>query len=242
VDRTISTISGRRTDMTILRNVPVTSDSGLSPPPANRAQASRWRDPRLVVGVVIVALCVLLGSRVLAGADDTVAVFSLRHDLPRGASLDRGDLSVTHVHFGGDGAERYVDASTALAPGTVVTHDLAAGELLPQSAITSSAGPELIEVPLSVAPDDLPASVRRGATVDVWVTPKVAAAGEDRTRARLALDDVVVVAVPRSGGGLAPTTTQQVIVGLEQSRADDLADALGQMADGRVVIVRQAGP
>jgi hypothetical protein len=242
VDRTISTISGRRTDMTILRNVPVTSDAGLSAPAANRAQAPRWRDPRLVAGVVIVALCVLLGSRVLAGADDTVAVFSLRHDLPRGASLDRGDLSVTHVHFGGQGAERYVDASTALAPGAVVTHDLAAGELLPQSAITSSAGPELIEIPLSVAPDDLPTSVRRGATVDVWVTPKVATAGEDRVRAGLALDDVVVVAVPVSGGGLAPTTTRQVIVGLEQSRADELADALGQMADGRVVIVRRAGP
>jgi hypothetical protein len=191
--------------------------------------------------VVIVATCVLLGSRVLAGADDTVAVFSLRHDVPRGASIDGEDLAVAHVHFAGHGAEEYVGASTALAPGSTVSHDLAAGELLPRSALTSSAGPRLIEVPLSVAPDDLPASVRRGTAVDVWVTPKVAATGEDRARAHLALANVVVVAVPSSGGGLAPTTTRQVIVGLEEGRADDLADALGQMADGRVVIVRRAG-
>lgn len=227
--------------MTTLRNVPITPDSGHSSPPAIRAQAPRWRDPRLVAGVVIVAMCVLLGSRVLAGADDTVAVLSLRHDVPRGASLDRQDLTVAHVHFSGDGADRYAHAPTVLAPGSVATHDLAAGELLPLSAIASSAGPQLIEVPLSLAPDDLPASVRRGATVDVWVTPKVAAAGADRVRAHLALGDVVVVAVPAGGEGLAPTTTRQVIVGLEQGRADELADALGQMADGRVVVVRRAG-
>jgi hypothetical protein len=227
--------------MTILRNVPVTSDSGYATPAATRAQAPRWRDPRLVAGVVIVALCVLLGSRVLAGADDTIAVWSLRHDVPAGGTLDRGDLAVERVHFAHGTAQQYVVASTPPAPGTTVTRDLAAGELLPRAAIAAGAGPELMEVPLSVAPDDLPASVRRGATVDVWVTPKIAAAGEGRARAHLALEDVVVVAVPASGSGLAPTTTRQVIVGLEQERADDLAEALGDLADGRVVVVRRAG-
>jgi hypothetical protein len=240
VDRTIGTIPGKALVMTTLRNQPITAAATPTTPPAVRAQALGWRDPRLVVGVVIVAVCVLLGSRVLAGADDTVAVFSLRHDLPRGASLDRADLSVTHVHFS-NGADRYVEASTAPAPGATLTRDVVAGELLPRAAIASSAAPELVEVPLSVAPDDIPASVRRGATVDVWVTPKVAAGADDRVRARLVLGDVVVVAVPSSANSLAPTTTRQVIVGLDQSRADELADALGQMADGRVVIVRRAG-
>jgi len=226
--------------MTTLHTSPVTGTGSVTPP-ATRAQAAGWRDPRLVIGVVIVAACVLLGARVLASADDTVAVWSLRHDVTRGATLDSGDLAVAHVHFGGDGADRYVLAGSAPEPGSSVTHDLAAGELLPQSAITSGGRPELVEVPLSVAPDDLPASVRRGATVDVWVTPKVAPAGEDRVRARLALHDVEVVAVPESADGLAPSTTRQVIVGLEAGRAGDLADALGDLADGRVVIVRRSG-
>jgi hypothetical protein len=228
--------------MTTLRNATVGTAPVVAAPPAVRAQAPGWRDPRLVAGMVIVAICVLLGSRVLAGADDTVAVWSMRHDLPRGATVDGDDLVVARVHFGGDSAAQYVDASTPPASGATLTHDVTAGELLPRSAITSGDGPQLVEVPLSVAPDDVPASVRRGATVDVWVTPKVAATGEERVRAHLALGDVVVVAVPASGGGLAPTSTQQVIVGLDKSRADDLADALGQLADGRVVIVRRAGP
>ena len=210
-----------------------------SSPPAARAQTPGWRDPRLAAGVVIVAVCVLLGARVLGAADDTVAVWSLRHDVSAGATLDTADLAPVRVRLTGTAADRYLPATAGLAPGVTAAHDLSVGELLPRSAILSDPGPALVEVPLSVAPDDLPASVRRGAVVDVWVTPKVAGAGEE-ARARLALDDVVVVAVPARGDSLAPQTTQQVIVGVEESQSGRLGDALGQLADGRVVLTRQA--
>jgi hypothetical protein len=189
---------------------------------------------------VLVAVCVLIGARLFAAADDTVAVWSLRRDVPAGAPLGAGDLSVAHVHFAGSGIDRYVAATTDLAAGSSAAHDLVAGELLPRSAVDAGPGPALVEVPLSVAPDDLPASVVRGAVVDVWVTPKVTA-DTDKVRARLALEDVVVVAVPAAGDTLAPQTTQQVIVGVDEADADLLADALGELADGRVVITRRAG-
>jgi hypothetical protein len=228
--------------MTALRTPtgPVVTAAGASAPPATRAQAPGWRDPRLVAGAALVAVCVLLGARVLAGADDTVTVWSLRHDVPAGSAIDLSDLTVARVHVTGDTAERYVAASVAPEPGSTAAHDLAAGELLPRSAVSTDGGEDFVEVPLSVAPDDLPASVRRGAVVDVWVTPKVAEPGADRPRARLALEGVVVVAVPSGGDSLAPRTTQQVIVGVDEAHAADLADALGQLADGRVVLTRQA--
>ncbi|MGY2874015.1 hypothetical protein ACVW00_001205 [Marmoricola sp. URHA0025 HA25] len=229
--------------MTTLRTPPgpIVPATGPHAPPARRVQPPGWRDPRLVAGVVIVAACVLLGARVLASADDTIAVWSLRHDVPAGSTVDRGDLAVTRVHFSGGGAEQYLLASTAQGALGTATHDLAAGELLARSAVSSDDRADLVEVPLSVAPDDLPASVREGALVDVWVTPKVADPGADRVRARLALDDVVVVAVPAARDSLAPRTTQQVIVGADRATAADLADALGELADGRVVLTRQAG-
>ena len=214
--------------------------SSATPPPARRTQSPGWRDPRLIAGVVIVAVCVLLGARVLAGADDTVAVWSLRHDVAAGSTVEPSDLVVSRVHVPADVMGRYVLATSADSIGTA-THDLAAGELLPLSAVSTETAAELVEVPLSVAPDDLPASVRQGAVVDVWVTPKVAEPGSDRVRARLALDDVVVVAVPRTGDSLAPRTTQQVIVGVDETGAADLAGALGELADGRIVLTRQAG-
>jgi hypothetical protein len=51
----------------------------------------------------------------------------------------------------------------------------------------------------------------------------------------------VVIAVPVSDDSLSPRTTQQVIVGLDEGRSGDLAQALGLLADGRVVLTRRAG-
>ncbi|HEX2894135.1 MAG TPA: hypothetical protein VHO29_09055 [Marmoricola sp.] len=230
--------------MSTLRTPPLSTDPRPASPQASRAQPAGWRDPRLIVGVVIVAVCVLLGAKVLSRADDTVAVWGLRHDVSAGTSLRADDLVPVRVHFAHGGAAGYLLASRGGPPAGTAAHDLAAGELLPRSALRADGGPALVEVPLSVAPDDLPASVRRGAVVDVWVTPKVSAGGDDRVRARLALDDVVVVAVPSGGDSLAPRTTRQVIVGVDATRAGsatgELAEALGQLADGRVVITRQA--
>jgi hypothetical protein len=222
------------------RETPASPASASAPPPAARVGPAGWRDPRLVLGVVIVAVCVLAGARVLASADDTTAVWAARHDLSRGAPIEQGDLAVARVHLTGSAAGRYLPASARLAVGTTASHDVAAGELLARSAITSGSHVDLVEVPLSLAPDDLPASVRQGARVDVWVTPK-AGTSDGPARARLALEDVVVVAVPSTEDSLAPRTTQQVIVGVEEARSGDLAQALGLLSDGRVVLTRRAG-
>jgi hypothetical protein len=74
--------------------------------------------------------------------------------------------------------------------------------------------------------------------VDVWVTPKVSAVGQERVKAVQVLTEVVVVTVPRASDGLAPQATRQVIVGVPAGRAADLGTALGGMSDGRVVIAR----
>ncbi|HEY0903899.1 MAG TPA: SAF domain-containing protein [Marmoricola sp.] len=213
---------------------------GLASPGATRARAAGWRDPRLALGVAIVAVCVLLGATVLGGADDTVPVWSAARDLPAGSDVGADDLRLERVRLSEGAAARYLEASEGLAAGTTVTRDVAAGELLPRSALGADGGTALVEVPLSVAPDGVPGSVARGTVVDVWVTPAVPVAGDVRPRARLALDDVVVVAVPEGGDGLAPESTRQVIVGVEEDHADDLAEALGLVADGRVVLTRQA--
>lgn len=218
---------------------PPDGDPELRPPRAARAVAPGWRDPRLVAGVAIVAGCVLLGARVYAGADDTVAVWSVRTDLPAGSRLAGDDLAPVQVRIAGSGADRYVLAETAPAPGSTLARDVDAGELLPRSAVVAGSAPDHLEVPLSVAPDDVPRSVRPGAIVDVWVTPRTAGAGELRPRARLVLDGVVVVAVPSAGDSLAPRTSQQVIVGVDESRSGEVAEVLGLMVDGRIVLTRQ---
>ena len=116
---------------------------------------------------------------------------------------------------------------------------MAAGELLPRAAFAADCGADLVEVPISVVSDDLPATVRQGSVVDVWVAPQVSAVGGAKAKAVPVLTDVVVVAVPRAADSLAPQSTRQVIVGVPAERAEDLGTALGGISDGRVVVARK---
>ncbi|GGF56623.1 hypothetical protein GCM10011519_33150 [Marmoricola endophyticus] len=212
-------------------------------PTASRPRRQGWRDPRLLVGVLIVAVSVLLGVRVLASADDTVAVWAATKDLPSGTEVGRGDLVSRQLRFTrSEDADRYLSADEALPSDRVLGRAVGSGELLPRAALDDSSD-ELVEVPLAVEVDAVPATVREGSVVDVWVTPDAASAagaGGRLTEAERILDDVTVVRAARVEDTLAPSGTRQIIVGVTQSQADELGPALGRSAAGHVVITRQA--
>lgn len=208
-------------------------------PDAVRHRRLGWRDPRIVLGLVLVSLCVLAGARVLRSADDTVPVWTLARDLPQGASVQQRDLESARVRFAdAEAADRYVSAEKPLPAGSTLSRDVRAGELLPRSALAGDRTSGLVEVPLSVGTDDLPATVRQGSKVDVWVTPKATAAGAAPKATRV-LTDVVVVEVPRASRLLAPDSTRQVILGIGSDRVAQIDAALGATADGRIVLARK---
>lgn len=215
----------------------------LASPEASRVRRRPWRDPRLVVGVALVAVSVLVGARLLAGADDRVAVWAARSAMSTGQPVGPGDLVRTRVRFDSQhDADRYLSADAAPAPGTVLRRDVGAGELLPRAAISGRAAADLVEVPLSVPSDGVPATVRVGSVVDVWVTPDRATvpAGEATPgRATLVFDDVSVVAAPRTATALGPTATRQVIIGVGGDQRSELSRALARLSGGSVVLTRQ---
>jgi hypothetical protein len=209
-------------------------------PPATRSRRPGWRNPRLLLGVLLVATSVVVGARLMAAADDTVGVWVVARDLPAGATLEDGDVERRQIRFPDtDTADSYLAAADELPDPATLNRPVAAGELLPRAALATDAGPELVEVPISVAADDLPATVRQGSVVDIWVAPKVSAVAGAKVKAVPVLTDVVVVAVPRASDSLAPESTRQVIVGVPADRSDDLGAALGGMSDGRVVVARK---
>lgn len=212
-------------------------------PQASRARHQPWRDPRLVIGLLLVAGSVLVGAKLLAGADDSVAVWATRSAMSAGRTLGPDDLVRRRVRFESQSeADRYVSAATAPAPGTVLRRDVGAGELLPRAAVTGRSSTDLVEVPLSVPSDGVPATVRVGSVVDVWVAPDrttVPAGGTASGRAVLVFDDVAVVAAPRAATALGPTATRQVIIGVDGSERSDLARALARLSGGSVLLTRQ---
>lgn len=218
---------------------------GLAAPPspsATRARRSRWADPRLFVGVALVAGAALLGASVV-GDQDTTAVWAARVPLAEGQALEREDLAVRELQFADPAdAARYVGAQDPVPEGLTLTRDVGAGELLPLAALGDDAQ-ALLEVPLTVTAEAVPATVRAGSVVDVWVTPDPAlVTGEDASLDAVdsvrVFAGVRVVAVSRPGGALGPAVTRQVIVGLEPEAQAALPEALGRLARGSVVLVR----
>lgn len=210
-------------------------------PRATRHRASAWRDPRLLVGVVLVAGSGLLGATLLAG-DATVAVWATRDALAEGEPVRADALVRREVRFSDQSdADRYLAAADTLPGGATLSRDVGAGELLPRAAIAQDQEAPVVELPLRVAAEAVPATVRTGSVVDVWVTPSPdrAATIDGDAAARLVLSDVRVLAVSRGGGALGAAAERQVIVGLDQAQEPDLAGALAEMAAGDVVLVRK---
>lgn len=207
-------------------------------PAATRAPGRTWKDPRLLIGLVIVAVCVLLGARLMATADDTVAVWSVRSDMPAGATVGTGDLVRQDLRFGSpELASRYLSAEDALPEGILLSRDVAAGELLPRAALASTGGPELVEVPIALASEAVPSTLRTGELVDVWVTPP-ADTGQEPRAVRV-LHQVHVVSAPRDTTALGPSATRQVVVGLPSEDEGVLASALARLSVGTAVIIRR---
>jgi len=193
----------------------------------------------VIVGVVIVAGSGLLGATLLSD-EDTVSVWATRDALAAGEPV-RGDaLARREVRFADqDDADRYVSAARPVPPGATAARDVGAGELLPRAAIATEAEPPVAEVPLRVAAEAVPLSVRPGSVVDVWVTPLPdRAAVGDAGPADLVMSGVRVLAVSHGGGAFGAATERQVVVGLDQSQESDLDEALAAIAGGDVVLVR----
>src|SRR5262245_31006559 len=145
----------------------------VGPAPAvRRLRSSRWRDPRLAVGVVLVAASVVVGARVIAAADDTVPVWSLRNDVPAGSELTADDVTISRVHFDEAGAAgRYFDGDEPIPDELVVDHDLLAGELLARSALVEPESEATSALPLSLGDGFYPPDLESGDRVSVWVAP-----------------------------------------------------------------------
>ncbi|HET8560039.1 MAG TPA: hypothetical protein VFL69_05935 [Marmoricola sp.] len=203
-------------------------------PPARRAVRPGWRDPRIVLGVLIVALSVLGGAALLGTGDETVTVWTAAEDLPAGLRLSSDDLRQRTVHFT-DGSAPALYATGPAPAGRVLSRPVGAGELVPRAAL-AGAEKHLVEVPLRVDVEDVPATVQPGSRVDVWVAPRDAAVA-DRPHARRVLSDVLVVRLPAAGTSLAPESARQVVVAV--SPTTSLDDALGAISAGRVLVTRR---
>ena len=211
-------------------------------PAALRARRPSWRDPRLVLGVVLLCASVLAGARILDGADETVAVLAVRAPLAAGQVIEPSELTTVRLRFADEAAaDRYLPGGSDLGE-AVALRPLGAGELLPRDAVGSGGAGDLTELPLTLRAGRVPAAVRVGSSVDVWAAEPArdSAASTDRPEAELLLSDVPVLSSGRSSGAIGGGL-RQVVVGVPDIDEPRMARVVARLSEDALLLVRRPG-
>ena len=206
--------------------------TGPASPAAVRWRRPGWRDPRLLVGVVLVALSVGLGAWAVGSAGRTVSVLAAADPLIVGQALTDQELVVRQVQLS-DAEQLYLAAGTDLSADLVVTRAVGAGELVPAAAVSSGADLGLREVAVGAA-GQLASSVVEGSSVDLWFVPDATTAAPVPHPRELAVDLMVAqVSVPTGALAVGSGATVHVMVPV-----GDLSDILAALAaDGGIEVV-----
>ena len=211
-----------------------TSDLGASgAPPAVRAATPGWRDPRLWIGVAIVAVSVVVGARLVGAADDSVTVWAVASDLGPGDTVAAGDLTARRVQFVDSGdLDRYFLADEELPADLRLQRGIGEGELLPRSAVGTSGETGAMELPVAVETTQVPPGVQSGWVVDVYVV--------GRADGQPVLTGVTVLEAPPAGESFAVSGQRQVVLGVTDAEAQRFFRATGSEDAPSLTIVRRS--
>jgi hypothetical protein len=209
-------------------------------PAARRASPPGWRDPRLWVGVAIVAASIVAGALVLGNSDETVPVWAAADTLGAGHVLTADDLAVRRVRFDdADAASLYLPADRQVPAELRLNRQVDAGELLPRAALGTTDGREQRQVPVSVAPDQVPTAVGVGDVVDVYLRPATHIGCQEASvcDGLPVLNGVTVVDAPPAEEAFGPDGSRMLVLAMPPREAQRFFRLLAATDDAPLTVV-----
>ncbi len=208
------------------------ASKGSAPAAAARFRKPSWRDPRLLVGLLLVLLSVMGVVLLVATANRSEPYYVAAQDLAVGQRITREDLTTVDAHLQ-DSAERYVPGSRDLQENAVVTQRVARGELVPAASVGTADA--LDRTPVGIALETpIPAEAGPGSHVDVWVAqPRPTGRGYLEPKKLVKAAEIARVDTKDTALGGTGGVTVHVLV--RQSQVGPLVDALGN--DAKVTLV-----
>ena len=207
-----------------------------SRPHTQRLEHRPWRDPRLILGVLLVLVSTLLGAAALAAGNSSTGYWAARSDVRAGDPVKRSDLISAEAHVPDDSARHLVPVDEALpAPirELVWTRDVGEGALVTRAAVSTRGASDVTELPLTVTAGAAPTDLRRGDRVDVWVGP---GPGDDAGQeAELVLSDVRIVSSGHAGS-IEGAPSRTVLVDVPDAELS--GSVVSTVAAGHVTMVR----
>ncbi|MFT4300053.1 MAG: hypothetical protein QM597_10510 [Aeromicrobium sp.] len=197
--------------------------------------ARRWRDPRLLAGVVLVVGAMVVGARLVAAADDTVSYWAVADDVRAGDPVSADDLVAVEARLSGAAAEAHLRSDAELPKrldDLTWAGDFAAGTLVSEASWNGDAGSHG-HLPISVQTGYFPNDLKAGDRVDVWVGP---APGEGTAEAAVVTVEDVRVIDPGQVESLGASVTRTIVVDLGDTVL--VGDQVAALAAGHVTVVR----
>jgi hypothetical protein len=132
-----------------------------------RLKKPSWKDPRLLVGVLLVLAAVAGVTSLVGAADQTAEAFTAREAIAVGEKLSVDKLTRVKVRLG-DIEQHYLTPAAGVADGLVAVQRIGKDQLVPRASLGQLDG--LDRKPVAVTIDEaLPAQAVAGSRVDVWV-------------------------------------------------------------------------
>ncbi|WP_291377557.1 SAF domain-containing protein [Demequina sp.] len=199
-------------------------------PVAGRLRRPGWRDPRLLVGLLLIAISVTAVTGIVRSSDTTMPYYAAKNALTPGTVLARDDVTVVQVRIP-DGT--YVEPGEE-PWGQVVTRVVGDGELLPRAALADQG--DFTGRPIAVRTSlPLADGVERGSLVDVYLTRT----DSDEPQTTLVASGLVVESVDHESGSFSAGSVETVYVVVPRRDIEEFLDALASR--GEISVVGLAG-
>lgn len=195
-------------------------------PIAGRLRRPGWKDPRLLIGIVLIAVAIAGVTSTVRGADRTSPYWAARDTLPPGTIIDADNVVAVDVRIDSDA---YLSAQSE-PWGQVVARAVGDGELVPAAALVAPA--DFAARPVAV-PTALPLAdgIGPGSVVDIYLTVET----DGGPQSELVAAGLTVDAVDRDGASFGVGSRETVYVVVPVGQIESLLEALA--TDGDVSVV-----
>ena len=202
---------------------------------AARLKRPSWKDPRLMVGILLVLASVAGVVYLIGSADRTTEVYAARDGIAVGEPVTPDNVVRVKVRLG-DTEQHYITASDGLPAGTVAVQRIAKDQLVPRASLGDV--DQLNRKPVAIQIEQsLPSQAGPGARVDVWVAQPDAKNGYSEPKLVLPGAEIAEVATGSTALGSSKTTVLMVLV--EDSQMPALLGA--QANEAKISVVWNPG-
>ena len=202
---------------------------------AARLKRPSWRDPRLLMGILLVMVSVAGVVFLVNSADRTTEVYAARDGIGVGEALTAENVVRAKVRLG-ETEQHYIPVESGLPEGVVAVQRIAKDQLVPRASLGEV--DQLDRKPVALTIDEtLPSQAVEGARVDVWVAQPDAKNGYSEPKLLLSGAEIAEVTAGSTALGSTKTTVLMVLV--EDSQMPALLGA--QANEAKISVVWNPG-